>query len=766
MVMSLRSRLLLMALLCVLPVWLGYGCIIYYSYDAKRNELIGDAQNMARALRQTVETKLSGVDSALVALGTSGAITTGEFAAFHVQTRTLLREFEGADIILAEPDGQQLVNSFREFGDLLPKRKNIDVLRKVFETGSTQISGPFKGAITGRWLVGIDQPVWKGDAIAYALGMTFPVDSFEKLLVNQNLPAAWVATILSADRVVLARSVNSLAHVGKHVSESVVIAEAYQGVEVVSEGTNLDGNRMLSAYSMSPTYGWVVSVGMPMSELEEPLGLWLAWAAAFSAVLALAVVGIARFNSMVISREFTRLLASVGMFRRNDPVDLDSFRLREARNLGGVLGETFRQIDAEAAGRMEAQKALERHKEHLEELVEGRTDELRRANLYIRNIIDSMPSVLVCVDRDMNVTQINDHAAQTIGMSREECAGRPVSELFPHFELSPDNVSRVIYERRPDRCVHQEVSRDGEKRHVDIVIYPLVTNGVDGAVVRVDDVTDRVRLEFMMMQAEKMMSLGGMAAGIAHEVNNPLSIILQSVQIAQRRVSPEMDANVQSAKDAGTDLEAVRRYLEGRGILTNLEDIREAAGRAANIVKTMLTFSRKDESPRTSCRLGEVIESAVASVRNDHHLKQHHGLEEIPIRVEREDGGDLTICSESLMHQVFVNILRNAVYALDSQEVKVRRPEIVAKVWKADEQVNVSVSDTGPGMPPTVASRVFEPFFTTKKIGDGTGLGLSISYFIVTKVHGGSITVDSSPERGTTFTVSLPFKCDTSQSAD
>jgi len=757
--MSLRSRLLLMAFLCVLPVWLGYGCIIYFSYDAKRTELIGHAQDTARALRQAVETKLAGVDSALVALGTSGSLASGDFAAFHTQTRTLLREFEGADIILAEPDGQQVVNSYREFGDPLPKRKNIDVLRKVYDTGRSQLSGPFKGAITGRWLVGIDQPVWSGATIAYSLGMTFPVDSFEKLLVDQSLPAGWVATILSADRVVLARSFNSQVHVGKHVDETIVVAEAYQGVEVASESMNLDGYRMLNAYSMSPTYGWVVLVAMPMSELEAPLRRWLVWAVVLSVALALAVFGIARINSLAISREFTSLLTSIGRFRRNDPVDMGSFNLREARDLGGVLEATFRQIGVEAAGRMAAQKALERHKENLEELVEARTGELRRANLYIRNIIDSMPSVLVCVDRDMNITQINDHAAQMIGMTREECEGRPLRELFPHFELSADNVSRVIFERRPDHSVHQEVSQDGEKRHVDIVIYPLVTNCVDGAVVRVDDVTDRVRLEFMMMQAEKMMSLGGMAAGIAHEVNNPLSIILQSVQIAQRRISSELDANGQAARDAGTDLETVRRYLEDRGILTSLEDIREAAGRAANIVKTMLTFSRKDDSPKAACDMAAVAESAVADVQNDVHLRQSHGLGDVSIRIEHDGLGHPTLCSESLMHQVFVNILRNAVYALDSQEEKVRRPEIVVKVWKADGQVNVSVSDTGPGMSPMVARRVFEPFFTTKKVGDGTGLGLSISYFIVTKIHGGSFSVDSSPESGTTFTVSLPLSC-------
>jgi PAS domain S-box-containing protein len=759
MIISLRSRLLLMAFLCVLPVWLGYGCIIYFSYDAKRNELIGHAQNTARALRQAVETKLAGVDSALVALGTSGALATGDFAAFHAQTRSLLREFEGADIILAGPDGQQLVNSYRTFGEPLPKRKNIDVLRMVFETGKSQISGPFKGAITGRYLVGIDQPVWKGDTIAYALGMTFPVDSFEKLLVDQNLPAGWVATILSADRLVLARSVNSQVHVGKHVDETIIIADAYQGVEVVSESTNLDDNRMLNTYSMSPTYGWVLSISMPMSELEGPLRNWLMLATVLSAALALAVFGIARFNSMVISREFTGLLTSIGRFRRSDPVDLESFKLREARELGGVLNVTFRQIDVEATGRMAAQKALERHKENLEEVVEARTGELRRANLYIRNIIDSMPSVLVCVDRDMNITQINDHAAQIIGMTREECEGRPIHELFPHFELSADNVSRVIIERRPGHSVTQELSQDGEKRHVDIVVYPLVTNCVDGAVVRVDDVTDRVRLEFMMMQAEKMLSLGVMAAGIAHEVNNPLSIILQSAQIAQRRVSPELDANTQAAIEAGTDLDTVRRYLDERGILASLEDIREAAGRAANIVKTMLTFSRKDDSPKAACNIAAVAESAVADVRNDVQLRKNHGLDDVLIRIEHDGLGHPALCSESLMRQVFVNILRNAVYALDSQEEKGGHPEIVVKVWKTDAQVNVSVSDTGPGMSPLVARRVFEPFFTTKKVGDGTGLGLSISYFIVTKMHGGNISLDSSPEGGTTFTVSLPLSC-------
>ena len=136
---------------------------------------------------------------------------------------------------------------------------------------------------------------------------------------------------------------------------------------------------------------------------------------------------------------------------------------------------------------------------------------------------------------------------------------------------------------------------DGEMRYEDVTVYPLMSNGVEGAVIRVDDVTERVRIEEMMVQSEKMLSVGGLAAGMAHEINNPLGVILQASQNVLRRVSPDLPVNARVAGECGITLSSVQQYLERREILTFLEDIRQSGQRAAEIVANMLSFSRKAE---------------------------------------------------------------------------------------------------------------------------------------------------------------------------
>jgi len=141
-------------------------------------------------------------------------------------------------------------------------------------------------------------------------------------------------------------------------------------------------------------------------------------------------------------------------------------------------------------------------------------------------------------------------------------------------------------------------SGGGASRLLDIMIYPFGAGAVEGAVLRLDDVTARVEIENLMVQTEKMLSVGSLAGGMAHEINNPLSGILQSSQIIRRRLEPRLPANVRAAREAGCGMDQILGYLEGRGILTFLKAIDESGKRANSIVRNMLGFISSGKAPR------------------------------------------------------------------------------------------------------------------------------------------------------------------------
>ncbi|HQN00727.1 MAG TPA: ATP-binding protein, partial [Candidatus Hydrogenedentes bacterium] len=295
-----------------------------------------------------------------------------------------------------------------------------------------------------------------------------------------------------------------------------------------------------------------------------------------------------------------------------------------------------------------------------------------------------------------------------------------------------------------------------EPKHYDLMVFPLVANGAQGAVVRLDDVTSRVQIEEMMVQTEKMMSVGGLAAGMAHEINNPLGGILQACQNIERRVSLDFPKNVEAAQEIGADLGMVRHYLEKRGILEFITGIRSDGTRAAGIVADMLAFSRKSESRQVRVDMAEIVDTVLRLAANDYDLKKQYDFRNVKIVREFEPGLPSVECDKTKIEQVLLNLVKNAAQALAGGKGE-NLPEIVVRVAKEPHFVRIEVQDNGPGMEENIRRRVFEPFFTTKEVGVGTGLGLSVSYFIITKQHKGTLTVESTPGKGARFIIRLPL---------
>lgn len=273
-----------------------------------------------------------------------------------------------------------------------------------------------------------------------------------------------------------------------------------------------------------------------------------------------------------------------------------------------------------------------------------------------------------------------------------------------------------------------------------------------------DDITETRKMQEMMVQTEKMISIGGIAAGIAHEINNPLGIITQNAYNLLQRTRPDFKKNVDTAQSIGLDMALLDAYMQRRGIPGFVQDIQDAALRAANIIRHMLDFSRRSDVRNTTCSVTDVLDRAVALAQSDYDLKKHFDFRKIRIVKEYSDNLPLITCAETEIEQVVLNLLRNAAQAM--ADGPGTDPWIEIKALSAEGSLRVEVADNGPGMPEEVQRRIFEPFFTTKAPGIGTGLGLSVSYFIVTKGHGGRMWVESGPGKGSRFVVELPLHSD------
>ena len=375
---------------------------------------------------------------------------------------------------------------------------------------------------------------------------------------------------------------------------------------------------------------------------------------------------------------------------------------------------------------------------------------------YLANIIDSMPSVLVGMDRHQVVTQWNRKAEEMSGIPAPEAIGRPLAELFPDFFPWISTMGNEINKQHPASMERLLIEKEGQRRFYDLMLYPLITNGEEGGVLRIEDVTERSRIQDLMVQTEKMMSVGGLAAGLAHEINNPLGIITQAVQNIERRVSPDLPANRKAAEEIGVSLEEIEAYFEKRQIPEFIGSIRTASIRAARIVANMLQFSRNAGIILQSASLAGIMDQALELAASDYDLKKKYDFRSIEIiRDYGPDMPEVPVVSVEI-EQVMLNLLKNAAQAMIVNPPD-RKPRIRLGLYREEKYAVIEVEDNGPGMGEEIRRRVFEPFFTTKEPGIGTGLGLSVSYMIVTQNHKGLMEAASTPGKGACFRVSLPL---------
>ncbi|MDM8521870.1 PAS domain S-box protein [Desulfococcaceae bacterium HSG8] len=386
-------------------------------------------------------------------------------------------------------------------------------------------------------------------------------------------------------------------------------------------------------------------------------------------------------------------------------------------------------------------------------------EEIRHLRNYLSNIIDSMPSVLVGVDIDGKVSQWNKTAEQTTGVSACVAQGKTLSDVFPRMASEMEKIAESIRTRETKQEQKRPRVSENGTCYEDVTIYPLIANGVEGAVIRIDDVTDKVRMEEMMIQSEKMLSVGGLAAGMAHEINNPLAGMMQTADVMSNRLTDlAMPANMRAADEVGISMDDIRAFMEKRGIPRMIRAINESGRRAAHIVDNMLSFARKSEAKVSYHALSELLDKTLELAATDYDLKKHYDFKLIEVKKEYEDNLLPVPCEGGKIQQVLLNILRNGAQAMQDAGTEKPRFIIRTRVEKERKMVCTEIEDNGPGMDEETRKRVFEPFYTTKPVRVGTGLGLSVSYFIIIENHEGEMAVESGPGSGAKFIIRLPLE--------
>jgi two-component system NtrC family sensor kinase len=372
---------------------------------------------------------------------------------------------------------------------------------------------------------------------------------------------------------------------------------------------------------------------------------------------------------------------------------------------------------------------------HLAREVERRTAEAESQRRFTEAIIDSLPVSLYAVDRAHRVVAWNrNRELGGQGIPRRDVLGR---NIFDVLTRQPRAIMEGEFERafktgQIERIEQEGTAKDGSPRHWLVSKVPMRIDGdeVSHVITVGEDITARVLASRAVARSEKLAAVGRLAAGVVHEINNPLATISACAEALESRVK-------EGAYGSSPEVEDLREYLQL---------IRSEAFRCKQITNGLLDFSRARAVEHAPVNLSEVVESAARLL-----LHQKRG---VSIRIEIELGESLPLISGDMgqLQQAVIILAENAIDAMPeggTLTLRTRRDE------KDVEAACIEVRDTGQGIPPEISERIFDPFFTTKEIGRGTGLGLAVCYGIVTE-HGGRITVDSTVGRGSTFNITLP----------
>jgi PAS domain S-box-containing protein len=373
--------------------------------------------------------------------------------------------------------------------------------------------------------------------------------------------------------------------------------------------------------------------------------------------------------------------------------------------------------------------------------------QLRTRERWFSTSMRSIADAVIAVDLAGKITFMNPAAETLVALTHEEAQGRSAHEVLrlldAESQLQHDTpLDRALRERRVIEVPEAILQTAGHfQRIIADSAAPVLDNGeLLGAVMVFRDVTEQKRLQKQLEIADRLASLGTMAAGVAHEINNPLFVVFANAGLVLEELTGALSAPALGEGGAARHARAIKEAIDMQ------REILSAASRITRIVADLGAFSRPEPQGSGSVDVRDAIEWAIRSTA--HEFRHRARLSTTLAKVARVDA------DETRLGQVLVNLLINAAHAIAPGNVEGNQVSITTREDEAGCVV-IEISDTGSGIPPDALNKIFEPFFTTKPVGLGTGLGLSICHGIVASM-GGALSVVSSTEKGTTFKLQLP----------
>ena len=420
------------------------------------------------------------------------------------------------------------------------------------------------------------------------------------------------------------------------------------------------------------------------------------------------------------------------------------------------------------------------HTEAVAAAIEEREKRLQEQEEHLRNLQAVMMTAadgIITIDAQGRIETVNDQACRMFGYSREELLGRQISILEPAMLRTPPGLAeQMLAAKGEGPAAACEV--EGRRKDGTVFLVELATSRVRvgdreifAGIFR--DITQRKLLETQLHQAQKLESLGQLAAGIAHEINSPTQFIADNVRFVQeafgeiapllaemhRLLGLEQCPSAENDRQCRTLLQGLQEAAQKvdmdyllQEIPQALEQASEGLRRVTDIVRSIKEISHPGQQ-RQPADINRLLEASLTVSRNEWKYVAE---------VDRQLDPDLppVECVPSQCHQVFLNLIVNAAHAIAEKngshpEVKGR---ITVRTRRDGDWVEVQIEDTGAGIRPEIQSHIFEPFFTTKPVGKGTGQGLAIARSIIVDKHHGEITFRSEVGKGTTFVVRLPIR--------
>lgn len=375
---------------------------------------------------------------------------------------------------------------------------------------------------------------------------------------------------------------------------------------------------------------------------------------------------------------------------------------------------------------------------------------LSRLQEMTDSMIDSMSALVIGINRAGEIIEVNRKTAEFLGTTKPALCGQSFYSVFSDLPVQPEMIDRVVDRKEPLR---RDKQTDLNNQRVwDIRISPWLSRQRQGAIVRLDEVTEQVHLEKLMIQKEKLITVSRLAVSMIHEINNPLASILQNMQVIHNRFGSKLQKNRLAAEACGTSIEKIDNYLHERNIDTAIEAVREAARRAARVIENLINFSRQDEENEAFNSLSGLLDRAIELAAGDFDLKQKYDFRQIELVRNYDPALPPVRCRALKLQQAFFSLLRFRAERMLEEGNSRHRMNL--DLHTEGDQALLQLEDNGPLLPEEERRNLFRPSLGNAE----TGIGLCVCHFIICNIHGGTISLEKGDEGNSRLVVRLPIE--------